>query len=70
MRRSSSTTSRPAAPEPSATSCRAGLKPGRSYSYKLRVQFDRDGKPVTEDKVVRLTAGENIQLAFGGARIG
>lgn len=44
-----------------------GLKPGRSYSYKLRVQFDRDGKPVTEDKVVRLTAGENIQLAFGGA---
>lgn len=44
-----------------------GLKPGRSYSYKLRVQFDRDGKPVTEDKVVRLAAGENIQLAFGGA---
>jgi uncharacterized protein (TIGR03000 family) len=44
-----------------------GLKPGRSYSYKLRVQFDRDGKPVTEDKVVRLTSGENVQLAFGGA---
>jgi uncharacterized protein (TIGR03000 family) len=44
-----------------------GLKPGSSYSYKLRVQFERDGKPVTEDKVVRLTAGENIQLAFGGA---
>src|SRR5690606_16900541 len=44
-----------------------GLKQGRSYSYKLRVQFERDGKPVTEDKVVRLTAGENIELAFGGA---
>ena len=45
-----------------------GLKPGRSYSYKLRVQFEQDGKPVTEDKVVRLTAGENVQLAFGGAQ--
>ena len=40
---------------------------GRSYSYKLRVEFEREGKPVTEDKVVRLTAGENVQLAFGGA---
>ena len=44
-----------------------GLKPGRSYSYKLRVQFEQDGKQMTEDKVVRLTAGENVQLAFGGA---
>jgi uncharacterized protein (TIGR03000 family) len=44
-----------------------GLLGGRTYSYKLRVEFERDGKPVVEDKLVRVQAGTAVQLAFGGA---
>ena len=44
-----------------------GLLGGRTYSYKLRVEFERDGKPVIEDKLVRVQAGTAVQLAFGGA---
>jgi uncharacterized protein (TIGR03000 family) len=43
-----------------------GLERGRTYSYKLRVEFDRDGKAVVEDKLVRLQAGDAVTLAFGG----
>src|SRR5690606_25694377 len=32
-----------------------------------RVEFERDGKPVIEDKLVRIQAGTAVQLAFGGA---
>jgi uncharacterized protein (TIGR03000 family) len=41
------------------------LEQGRTYSYKLRVEFQRDGQPVSEDKIVRLHAGDAVQLAFG-----
>ena len=44
-----------------------GLLGGRTYSYKLRVEFERDGQPVVEDKLVRVQAGTAVQLAFGGA---
>jgi uncharacterized protein (TIGR03000 family) len=43
-----------------------GLLRGRTYSYKLRVEFERDGTPVVEDKLVRLQAGQATKLAFGG----
>jgi uncharacterized protein (TIGR03000 family) len=43
-----------------------GLMPGRSYSYKLRVEFERNGEPVVEDKLVRLQAGQVTKLAFTG----
>jgi uncharacterized protein (TIGR03000 family) len=42
-----------------------GLDRGRSYSYQLRVEFQRDGQPVVEDKLVRLQAGQAVKLAFG-----
>jgi uncharacterized protein (TIGR03000 family) len=42
-----------------------GLLPGRTYSYKLRVEFEREGQPVFEDKLVRLEAGQTAKLAFG-----
>jgi uncharacterized protein (TIGR03000 family) len=45
-----------------------GLEPGRTYSYKLRVEFNRDGKPLVEDKLVRLQAGNSVQLAFGNGQ--
>jgi uncharacterized protein (TIGR03000 family) len=42
-----------------------GLQSGQLYSYKLRVEYQRDGQPVTEDKLVRLQAGRTVKLAFG-----
>jgi uncharacterized protein (TIGR03000 family) len=44
-----------------------GLRSGLSYAYNLRVEFEKDGQPVVEDKIVRLNAGDSINLAFGGA---
>jgi uncharacterized protein (TIGR03000 family) len=42
-----------------------GLAGGRTYAYKLRVEFERDGEKVVENKLVRLQAGETIDLTFG-----
>jgi uncharacterized protein (TIGR03000 family) len=43
------------------------LQPGARYSYTVRAEFNRDGKPVTEEKTVQLTAGQNSALDFNGA---
>jgi uncharacterized protein (TIGR03000 family) len=43
-----------------------GLHRGHTYSYNLRVEFERNGEPVVEDKLVRLQAGQAVKLAFGG----
>ena len=40
------------------------MQSGASYSYKVRAEFVRDGKPVTEEKTVRLTAGQTGALNF------
>ncbi len=40
------------------------LQSGASYSYKVRAEFVRDGKPVTEEKTVRLTAGQSGAVNF------
>ena len=40
------------------------LRPGARYSYSVRAEFVRDGKPVTEEKTVRLTAGQTVSLNF------
>lgn len=45
-----------------------GLRGGVAYTYKIRVEFAKDGKPASENKLVRLRAGESIELAFGGAQ--
>jgi len=45
-----------------------GLRGGVAYSYKIRVEFEQDGKPAIENKLVRLRAGESVELAFGGAQ--
>lgn len=42
------------------------LRPGAGYSYKVRAEFVRDGKPVTEERTVRLTAGQTAALDFDG----
>jgi uncharacterized protein (TIGR03000 family) len=42
-----------------------GLVGGRTYAYALRVEFNRDGEKVVENKTVRLKAGESIDLSFG-----
>jgi uncharacterized protein (TIGR03000 family) len=43
-----------------------GLRSGVAYTYKLRVEYQQDGKPAVENKLIRLRAGETIDLAFGG----
>lgn len=45
-----------------------GLLPGHTYTFNVRVEYARDGQPVTETKVVRLTAGSSDELAFGADR--
>lgn len=45
-----------------------GLRSGMTYAYKLRVEFEQDGKTIVEDKLVRLHAGDAIELAFGDAQ--
>jgi uncharacterized protein (TIGR03000 family) len=42
------------------------LQPGARYSYKVRAEFTRDGKAVSEEKIVQLTAGQNSALNFAG----
>ena len=42
-----------------------GLSAGMTYSYKLRVEFERDGQTVVENKQVRLQPGQTATLAFG-----
>lgn len=44
-----------------------GLQPESLYAYRVRVEFVRNDKPVTEEKVVQLTAGQTSSLAFTGA---
>src|SRR5690606_1041564 len=41
-----------------------GLRGGRQYSYRVRVEFEQDGKPVTKTETAILTAGSNEMLAF------
>ena len=43
-----------------------GLVEGRGYTYKVRVEFEQDGKLVSKSHTVRLEAGADESLAFGG----
>ncbi len=47
-----------------------GLRSGLSYSYNIRVKFERNGNMVEENKIVKLTAGDEISLSFGGENTG
>lgn len=42
----------------------AGLEIGRDYTYELKAEVVRDGKPVVETKVVKLQAGQTAELQF------
>jgi uncharacterized protein (TIGR03000 family) len=41
-----------------------GLTAGKSYTFNIRADVVRDGKPVSETKTVRVVAGGSTQLAF------
>mgnify|MGYP002621506819 CR=1 FL=1 len=41
------------------------LRPGARYGYTVRAEFQRNGKTVSEEKTVRLTAGQTVALDFG-----
>ncbi len=40
------------------------LAPGRSYTYTVRVRWTQDGKPVEEERRVRVRAGASSELNF------
>jgi uncharacterized protein (TIGR03000 family) len=42
-----------------------GLEAGKRYKYELRAEGEKDGKPVSESKVVYVTAGDQTSLVFG-----
>lgn len=42
-----------------------GLLQGRTYSYKLRVEFERDGQKVVEQKAVQMRSGDRVEMSFG-----
>jgi uncharacterized protein (TIGR03000 family) len=41
-----------------------GLVPGYSYTYEVRVMLNRDGKVVSDSKVVQLRAGQSRDVSF------
>ena len=43
------------------------LTVGKSYKYRVRVEYDVDGKTVTETKLATLTGGGESSLDFGGS---
>ena len=44
-----------------------GLRQGMTYSYKIRVEYEKDGQTISENKLVKLNAGETVSLTFGQA---
>ncbi len=44
-----------------------GLRQGMTYSYKIHVVYEKDGQTVSENKLVKLNAGETVSLTFGQA---
>ena len=44
-----------------------GLRRGMTYSYEIRVEYEQDGQTVSEDQLVKLSAGETVSLSFGQA---
>jgi uncharacterized protein (TIGR03000 family) len=41
-----------------------GLQAGYNYSYEVRAELVRDGRTITETKVVKLQAGDNSEVNF------
>lgn len=41
-----------------------GLEVGKSYTFHVRAELERDGKTLTETKKIRLVAGQHTSLAF------
>jgi uncharacterized protein (TIGR03000 family) len=44
-----------------------GLAPSMVYAYRVRAEFTRDGKAASEEKTVRLGAGQTGSLVFSAA---
>jgi uncharacterized protein (TIGR03000 family) len=45
----------------------SGLEPAAVYGYRVRAEFVRNGKPISEEKTVQLTAGQTSSLSFSAA---
>lgn len=40
------------------------LEPGRSFVYRVRAQWDENGKPVDQTRMVSVRAGDQVNLNF------
>src|SRR6185436_10733031 len=40
----------------------SGLQPAAIYPYQVRAEFVRDGKPISEEQTVQLTAGQTSSI--------
>ena len=40
------------------------LTPGRRYAYEVRARWQANGRPVTQSREVRVTAGSNVEVDF------
>jgi uncharacterized protein (TIGR03000 family) len=41
-----------------------GLQPAAVSAYRVRAEYVSDGKPISDEKTVQLTAGQTGSLAF------
>jgi uncharacterized protein (TIGR03000 family) len=41
-----------------------GVQPGYTYDFHVRVEVVRDGRPVSSEQTLRLSAGEHRELTF------
>jgi uncharacterized protein (TIGR03000 family) len=44
-----------------------GLQPATVYAYRVRAEFVHNGKPISQEKTVQLSAGQTSSLEFGAA---
>lgn len=45
----------------------SNLQPAASYAYRVRAEFVRDGKPVSEEQIVQVSAGQIGSFEFKGS---
>lgn len=46
------------------------LSPGRTYTYELKVEIDRDGRVLSDTRQVSVKAGQTVEIDFGNMDAG
>ena len=51
---------------PSRSYVSNSLKPGQTYLYNFRVQFEENGQTVVKNEAIKLSAGDRVAISFAG----